>query len=59
MVWLVAFAIIAVAVVFLVGGSVLHPLLYGLFIAGILVVPLWLAGETGESLGKWLFGNRK
>ena len=57
--WLLAFAIIAVAVALLVGGTVLHPVLYGLFIAGVMIVPLWLAGKAGGALGDWLFGNRK
>ena len=37
--WLLAFAIIAIAVAAMVGGTVLHPVLYGLFIAAVLVVP--------------------
>ena len=57
--WFLAFVIIAVVTAALVGGSVLHPVLYGLFIAGVLIVPLWLAGKAGGALADWLFGNRK
>ncbi len=40
--WIIAILVIRLAIAGLVGGAVLHPLLYGLFIASILIVPLWL-----------------
>ena len=57
--WLLAFVIIAVAIAALVGGSVLHPVLYGLFIAGFLLVPLWLVSSASGVLVDWLFKTRK
>ncbi|MBR0404571.1 MAG: hypothetical protein IJI68_05135 [Eggerthellaceae bacterium] len=57
--WLLAFVIIAVAIAALVGGSVLHPVLYGLFIAGFLIVPLWLVSSASGVLFDWLFKTRK
>lgn len=57
--WLLAFVIIAVAIAALVGGTVLHPVLYGLLIAGVLIVPLWLVSSASGVLFDWLFGNRK
>lgn len=57
--WLLAFVIIAVAIAALVGGTVLHPVLYGLFIAGVLVVPLLLVSSASGALFEWLFGIRK
>lgn len=57
--WLLAFVIIAVAIAALVGGTVLHPVLYGLFIAGILIVPIWLVSSASGALFDWLFKTRK
>lgn len=38
--WIIAILVIGMAIAGLVGGTVLHPLLYGLLIASILIVPL-------------------
>lgn len=56
--WVIAFIAIAV---FIAGGvtGVLHPVLYGLFIAAIVVVPLWLAWTAGGSIVDFLLGKRK
>lgn len=43
--WIIAILVIGMAIAGLVGGTVLHPLLYGLFIPSILVVPLWLGSS--------------
>ena len=43
--WIIAILVIGLAIAGLVGGAVLHPLLYGLFIASILIVPLWLGSS--------------
>lgn len=48
--WLIAFVVIAVAVAALVGGSVLHPVLYGIFIAAVIIVPLRILVELQEVL---------
>lgn len=53
--WFLAFAIIAIAVALLVGGTVLHPVLYGLFIAAVLIVPCWLVSKAVD----WLLGIRR
>lgn len=57
--WMLAFVIIAVAVAALVGGTVLHPVLYGLFIAAVFVVPLWLASSAVDGVIDALFGKRR
>ena len=57
--WLLAFAIIAIAVAALVGGAVLHPVLYGLFIAAVLVVPLWLGSSIVNGVIDSIFGRRR
>lgn len=57
--WLLAFVIIAAAVALLVGGTVLHPVLYGFFIAGVIVVPaLLVSGVVGAVIDR-LFGIRR
>ena len=57
--WVVAFIIIAVAVAALVGGTVLHPLLYGLFIAAVLIIPACLASGAADGIINSLFGKRR
>ena len=56
--WLLAFAIIAIAVAAMVGGTVLHPVLYGLFIAAVLVVPLWLGSSIVGGIIDSIFERR-
>ena len=57
--WIVAFVIIAVGVAALVGGTVLHPVLYGLFIAAVLVVPVWLCSSVVNGIVDSIFGKRR
>lgn len=58
MVWIVAFAIVTVAVAALTIGSVLHPVLYGLLIAGITVIPFFVIYSLLKALVNSLFGRR-
>lgn len=39
--WIILMLVIGMAIAGLVGGTVLHPLLYDLFIASIVIAPLW------------------
>ena len=57
--WLIAFVVIAVAVAALVGGTVLHPVLYGIFIAAVIIVPLSLFTSVGGAIIDALFGRRR
>ena len=57
--WLLAFVVIAVVVAALVGGTVLHPLLYGLFIAAVLVIPVWLLSSVVDGIVGSIFGRRR
>ena len=57
--WIVAFVVVAVAVAAGVGGTVLHPVLYGLFIAAVLIIPLFLGSSLVGGIIDELFGRRK
>ena len=57
--WILAFVIIAVGVAALVGGTVLHPVLYGLFIAAVLVIPVWLTSSAVDGIIGSIFGRRR
>ena len=57
--WILVFIFIAVAVAALVGGSVLHPVLYGLFIAAVLVIPIWIVYCVIQGLFDGIFGKRR
>lgn len=57
--WIVAFLIIAVGIAALVGGTVLHPVLYGLFIAAVFIVPLFLGSSAINAIIDSIFGRRK
>ena len=57
--WIVAILVIGVAIGAGVGDAVLHPYLYGLFIASILIVPLWIATSLAGAIINALFGRRK
>lgn len=57
--WILAILVVAVAIGGLVGGTVLHPFLYGLFIASILIVPLWIASSVAGAIINAIFGRRK
>lgn len=57
--WIVAILVVGVAIGAGVGDTVLHPYLYGLFIASILIVPLWVASSVAGAIINALFGRRK
>ena len=57
--WLIAFIVIVVVVASLVGGTVLHPVLYGIFIASVIVIPLCLFTSIGNAIIDALFGKRR
>ncbi len=57
--WFIAFIVIVVIVASLVGGTVLHPVLYGVFIASVIVIPLCLFTSIGNAIINALFGRRK
>ena len=57
--WLIAFIVIAVIIASLVGGTVLHPVLYGIFIAAVIIVPLSLFTSVGNAIIDALFGRRR
>lgn len=57
--WILAILVVGVAIGGLVGGTVLHPLLYGLFIASILLVPLWLGSSIVDGVINSIFGKRR
>ena len=56
---IIAILVIGLAIAGLVGGAVLHPLLYGLFIASILIVPLWLGSSIVYGIIDAIFGKRR
>ncbi|CVH79619.1 hypothetical protein BN3658_02167 [Coriobacteriaceae bacterium CHKCI002] len=56
--WIIAILVIGLAIAGLVGGTVLHPLLYGLFIASILITPLWLGSSIINGIINAIFGKR-
>ena len=57
--WIIAILVIGMAIAGLVGGTVLHPLLYGLFIASTLIVPLWLGSSIINGIINAIFGKRR
>ena len=57
--WLLAFIVIAIIVAALVCGTVLHPVLYGLFIAAVLVIPVWLGSSIINGIIESIFGKRR
>lgn len=57
--WIIAILVIGVAISGLVGGTVLHPFIYGLFIASILIVPLWLGSSIVNGIINVIFGKRR
>lgn len=58
MVWIVAMIIAGLIIGGLVGGTVVHPILYGLFIAAIVIIPLWLACSILSGIINGLFCRR-
>lgn len=57
--WIIAILVVGMAIAGLVGGTVLHPLLYGLFIASILIAPLWLGSSIVDGIINAIFGKRR
>ena len=57
--WIIAILVIGLAIAGLVGGAVLHLPLYGLFIASILIVPLWLGSSIVNGIIDAIFGKRR
>lgn len=56
--WLIASIVIVVFVASSVTG-VLHPALYGLFIAGVFVIPLWVISSLCNGVIDSIFGKRR
>ena len=57
--WILAILVVGLAIGGLVGGTVLHPFLYGLLVAAIIIIPLWLASSLVDCVLHALFGRRK
>lgn len=57
--WILAILVVGLTIGGLVGGTVLHLFLYGLLVAAIIIVPLWLACSLINSVLNALFGRRK
>lgn len=57
--WIIAILVVGMAIAGLVGGTVLHPLLYGLFIASILIAPLWLGSSIVNGIINAIFGKKR
>ena len=57
--WLIAFIIIAVVVAIDVGGAVLNPVLYGLFIAAVLIIPGVMISGIVDGVIDSIFGKRR
>lgn len=57
--WIVAILVVGVAIGAGVGDVVLHPFLYGLFIASILIVPLWIASSVAGAIINAIFRRHK
>lgn len=57
--WVLAIVVVGLAIGGLVGGTVLHPFLYGLIVASILIVPLWITSSVVGAIINSIFGRRK
>ena len=57
--WILAILVVGLAIGTLVGGTVLHPYLYGLFIAAIVIVPAWIVSSAVGAIFKGIFGRWK
>ena len=57
--WILAILIVTVAIGAGVGDAVSSPYLYGLFVASILIVPLWIACSVVGAIIDAIFGRRK
>lgn len=56
--WILLMIVVGLAIGGLVGGTALHPFLYGLFIAAIVIVPLWMASSIVGAIFNGIFGRR-
>lgn len=56
--WVVAIIVIGLVIGGLVGGTVLHPFLYGFFIAGLVIIPLWACSSIINGIVDSIFGKR-
>lgn len=56
--WILLTIVAGLAIGGLVGGTVLHPFLYGLFVAAIIIVPLWIASSIVGAIFNGIFGRR-
>lgn len=57
--WIVAMLVVTVAVGAGVGDAVSDPYLYGLVVASILIVPVWIAYSVFCAIMNAIFGRRK
>lgn len=57
--WILAISVVGLTIGFGVGDAVLYPYLYGLLIASILIVPLWIATSVVGAIINAVFGRRK
>ena len=57
--WLLAWIISGVVIGNLVGSAVLHPILYGLLISGIFIVPLALCNGAVSRILNALLGPKR
>lgn len=57
--WLIAIVIVGLIIGGLVGGTVLHPFLYGLFVAALIFVPAALFSLALDGIFNAIFGRRK
>ncbi len=57
--WILAILVVGVTIGAGVGEAVLHPYLYGLFIASIVIVPFWISSSVVGAIINTIFGRRK
>lgn len=57
--WILAILVVGLVIGGLVGCAVLHPFLYGLLVAAIVIVPLWLVFSLANGIINEIFGKRK
>lgn len=57
--WVLAILVVGMGIGGLAGGAVLHPLFYGLLIASILIVPLWIGSSVVGAVINMIFGRWK
>lgn len=57
--WILAILVVSVVVGVSVEDAVLHPYLYGLLVASIVIVPIWVASSVVGAIIDRIFGRRK